>query len=607
MNSSARLRAFLGSIRFKVLGLVVGMLVAIGLVGMGTAVEVSSRPQFCGSCHIMAPYYASWKESTHRNVACVECHIPPGVTAEIRKKYEALSMVARYFTGTYGTNPWTEIDDASCLRCHERRLLMGKVQFGDVSFDHAAHLSGMRRGKTLRCTSCHGQIVQGSHIKVTSSTCILCHFKNTPSNTGTARCTICHRVPEKIIRTGSMTFNHGDVARFGMSCTSCHARPAGSNGEVPRERCQTCHNQADRLEKYGDTEFMHQMHVTDHKVDCMNCHLTLKHVGPSRAGEVHAGETGAGEAHAGIGVDGSCATCHTGGHSPQQALYAGTGGRGVEPMPDPMFLAGVRCEGCHMAIPGREDGTHTASAIGCMSCHGPTFNSIFASWQRGLATRTSGLRQELDATAAVLRHSGRAAGGEAAGDQAASGLADARHNLDFVVRTRGVHNIRYAYALLRRSHDDLNAARQAQGLAALPLPWREIPFSSPCLACHESIEDQRGTIFDRAFVHGPHVMKAQIECESCHRPHAERARGEVVRFDATGCEACHHKEAASASTCLGCHGAVTTRKVASFRGPFDHAVHIDAAGLGCTDCHEITAGGPVKLKRDTCATCHDNG
>src|SRR3990167_8631675 len=108
--------------------------------------------------YIMNPYYESWKQSSHKNIACVECHIPPGMTAELSKKYEALSMVARYFTGTYGTNPWTEIDDAACLRCHERRLLSGRELFGDVLFDHAAHLSAMRRGKRLRCTSCHSQI-----------------------------------------------------------------------------------------------------------------------------------------------------------------------------------------------------------------------------------------------------------------------------------------------------------------------------------------------------------------------------------------------------------------------------------------------------------------
>ena len=72
-------------------------------------VQISSTPNFCGSCHIMAPYYESWKHSSHKNIACVDCHIPPGVTAELRKKYEALSMVVKYFTGTYSTNPWTEV------------------------------------------------------------------------------------------------------------------------------------------------------------------------------------------------------------------------------------------------------------------------------------------------------------------------------------------------------------------------------------------------------------------------------------------------------------------------------------------------------------------
>lgn len=196
-RGGSRFFAAVSRLRFRVLGLAFAMLLGIGVVAMGTAMEVSSRPSFCGSCHIMAPYYESWKHSSHKNVACVDCHIPPGVTAELRKKYEALSMVARYFTGTYSTNPWTEVDDAACLRCHERRLLSGKELFGDVLFDHSAHLAGMRRGKTLRCTSCHSQIVQGSHIAVTPSTCVLCHFKGQTSGVGTARCTCATRSPKK--------------------------------------------------------------------------------------------------------------------------------------------------------------------------------------------------------------------------------------------------------------------------------------------------------------------------------------------------------------------------------------------------------------------------
>jgi len=133
------------------------VIVPCAAVGLYLAVQVSSQPRFCGSCHYMAPYYQSWRTSTHKDVACVECHIPPGVQSEIRKKYEALSMVTRYFTGTYSTKPWAEVDDQSCLRsgCHETRLLLGKEVFHGVLFDHQPHLTEMRRDKRLRCTSCH--------------------------------------------------------------------------------------------------------------------------------------------------------------------------------------------------------------------------------------------------------------------------------------------------------------------------------------------------------------------------------------------------------------------------------------------------------------------
>ena len=91
--------------------LVAAVALAFGLVALLGFVQVSSSPAFCGGvCHIMKPYYQSWKHSSHRNVACVECHISPGVTAEIRKKYEAMSMVAKYITGTSAPSPgprWT--------------------------------------------------------------------------------------------------------------------------------------------------------------------------------------------------------------------------------------------------------------------------------------------------------------------------------------------------------------------------------------------------------------------------------------------------------------------------------------------------------------------
>ncbi len=571
-----RLRESLGRSGFRVLGLGAGMVLGIGIVALGTAVEVSSRPTFCGSCHIMTPYYESWKKSSHKGIACVDCHIPPGVTAEIRKKYEALSMVARYFTGTYGTNPWTEIDDAACLRCHERRLLAGKELFKDVLFDHSAHLAGMRRGKTLRCTSCHSQIVQGSHIAVTSSTCILCHFKGQTSGKGTARCTLCHQVPDKVIRQGNFTFNHGEVGRYGMDCTWCHVRPEGSDGAVPRERCVTCHNDPSRLAAYGDTDLLHRKHVTEHKVDCLHCHLEIQHVGRPKI------ETAAT----------ACSTCHEQGHSPQMSLYTGVGGKGVPPMPSPMFQAGVRCEGCHLQIPGHDTGTRTASEISCMSCHGPSYRKIYLDWKATVAERTGAMERQYSETARAFP-----------GPEPAP-LQDARINLDLVSRGHGIHNVGYAYALLSRAHKDLNQAREARGLSPLPAPWPEVPYPSPCLSCHEGIESQIGSLFGKEFRHPIHVMKAKLECSACHRPHEERVKGEIVRYDASGCMACHHGKVDAKTDCLSCHASIREKTIKVSRGEFKHAFHLDEAGQTCTDCHEVTAGKAPRLREETCAGCH---
>jgi len=561
--------------------------IGLGLVFVVVAAQLSSTPTFCGTCHIMKPYYQSWKHSKHSRIACVDCHIAPGITSEVRKKYEALSMVVKYFTATYGTNPWAEVEDAACLRCHERRLLEGRELFHNVLFDHRPHLTETRRGLKLRCTSCHSQIVQGSHIAVTSSTCALCHFRGQEPNAGTGRCLTCHPVPERVVTAAGAAFDHSEVRRLDMDCRSCHAGVVRGDGAVPRERCLTCHNQAERLARYGEKEFLHRMHVSEHKVDCMNCHLMIEHGTPEHPAPQAAA--------------GGCASCHGAGHSAQRDLYAGVGGRGVPHIPGPMFAAGVSCEGCHnasvsVAAAATEGtfGVHTlrASEVSCMSCHGPAYRKIFFAWKAGVASRLGGLRSQMAATAAAMG---------AAPPQA---WLDARHNAELVERGRGVHNVGYAYALLEKAHEQMNGARRARGLAAMALPWTRIaPGSASCLSCHTGIEKQSGKFAGRDFAHAPHLIAAKLECSSCHRPHAERAPGEVVKFGSGGCVPCHHAGATvEAARCMACHGDVTAKTLPSFRGEFSHKGHLEQ-GLECGTCHQPRNGDPRPAK-ETCAQCH---
>ena len=153
----SRSKLVLGAVQVLIL---LALLAGIGAFGF---IEYSAQPSFCTNCHNMQPYYDSWATSSHNDVPCIKCHYAPGIKAEAMGKMQAANQVVKYVTGSYGTRPWAEIEDAACLRsgCHTTRTLEGELVFAGVRFDHRHHLTQLRRGKQLRCTSCHSQIVQG--------------------------------------------------------------------------------------------------------------------------------------------------------------------------------------------------------------------------------------------------------------------------------------------------------------------------------------------------------------------------------------------------------------------------------------------------------------
>lgn len=600
MNVLRRLRSFPWLLRLLWLGLIA---IPLGVAGLIVGVEISSQPSFCGSCHVMKPYYTSWETSSHNDVACVECHIPPGIGSEIRKKYEALSMVASYFTGTYGTNPWAEVPDESCLRpgCHEQRLLIGRELVRNVLFDHRPHLTELRREKRLRCTSCHSQIVQGKHIAVTESTCFLCHFKDVTLNEGTAQCTLCHETPETIITTAGLRFDHADVKRFDMECTLCHAEVVQGNGEVPRNRCLTCHSEPARLARYGETEFLHKMHVTEHKVECLSCHIDIQHRVPEQLEAVGT----------------SCETCHVGGmHSPQRDLYVGIAGKAVQPRASAMYLAGVRCEGCHLVT---REGRRLASEVSCMSCHGARFFEIYQIWQGTLAERTQRVREEhLNVKAWIAAEIEEAQSPSEKlerYDPALELLHRAEENIAFVERAHAVHNPGYALEILWQAHEDLQQALPAAGLApTLEPPWLRLPYETRCTACHLDAVGITKEIQGRTFRHETHAVAGGVACSTCHQDlrYQDPEHG-TRKLDCTGCHPAREQLAkATSQDCLRCHTAEVP--VSSEIVKFPHDLHV-SLGLPCAICHTNVdkydhldylsyEGAVPALGHEFCGTCH---
>jgi nitrate/TMAO reductase-like tetraheme cytochrome c subunit len=551
------------------------------------SVEVTSTSRFCSSCHYMKPFYESWQTSSHKDVQCKVCHYPPGMKSFFRTKIEGLVMVGRYWTRLYvKSKPWAEIQDESCLRpgCHDRRLLEGKVAFGKVVFDHKAHFEDLKRGKKLRCTSCHSQIVQGEHITVTATTCFICHFKDKTPETRAVECAVCHRKDD--VLASKDRFDHTGVYKEGYACDKCHTHLVTGNGEVPKENCDKCHFERERLAKYGDTTLIHQTHITANKIECDECHRPIEH-----------------KVVRDIETIADCRTCHQGKHDAQKILYTGTGGKGTaHETPNIMWQKGLSCQGCHIFHEGvvpLGGSTLTSGAAACDSCHGRGFDRILKNWQNATNARLAEIRAIAARTGAEIR---RSAG---PGREKADALfRDALFDIEIVEKGKSVHNMTYSQELLGAAVERMTEALAAAGSAYKPeaktlLLVRETP--NACLTCHAGIEDLPVSAFGRPFPHRAHVVGRALGCETCHS-NANR-HGELTATKAS-CAGCHHEPLKKA--CAECH---PLQKTVYDGGPLgDLQIPKDMmaeAGAVCTDCHLDKAKKVVRPDGGACVACHD--
>jgi nitrate/TMAO reductase-like tetraheme cytochrome c subunit len=449
------------------------IVVLLGMVGSASFAEYSMKPDFCRSCHLMEPYYQAWHNSTHKNVPCVDCHFEPGLENTLKGKWQASSQAVKYITQTYGSKPHAEVYDTSCMRsgCHEKRLLEGKVNWDvtsvtgqkvTIKFDHTPHLTEERRGKQLRCVSCHSQIVQGQHLVVTLDTCFLCHFKGLEHGRNEqviGGCKGCHDAPKEQIRLATGMFNHKDYLDRGVTCENCHSDSVKGDGAVPKQFCWNCHNQEKQIARYSETKFMHETHVTEHKVECASCHVQIEHNLVAGAPKDVASP---GATHA-VVESGSCGTCHEQMHGGPAELYRGTGARGVPDMPSPMYRAQVDCIACHKAKKQTNDAaevvgqTFVAVQASCNYCHGPKYDTVLDTWKRIIDGQLTRAQNELTQTETALASAQLTPYDKLQVDRL---IDDARHNITLIKLGHGVHNVNYSTAALNVAIDSTQKARQ---------------------------------------------------------------------------------------------------------------------------------------------------
>ncbi len=561
---------------------------AIFILLFGVAAEFTSRSSFCSVCHYMKPFYDSWKQSSHGQIECQVCHYPPGLRSKFRAKIEGLLQVGRYWTKLYlKSKPWAEIPDEACLRpgCHDKRFLEGKVKFKTVIFDHKIHFEDLKRGKRLRCTSCHSQIVQGEHITVTESSCFICHFKPSDHYPRIADCLHCHS-QENLLASKSR-YDHQVALQSHLPCERCHVQVFMGDGIVPKENCYKCHFERDRLERYEETDLMHSTHITAHKIECNQCHLEIQH-----------------KIIKDIEVMADCRTCHLHFHEPQKILYSGKGGKGIgHPSPSIKMAKGLSCQGCHVLheeVRKREVQGETLKASGesCETCHGQGFSRLLNQWKEATAREISQVRHILARAQGELIRAALPQKREAE-----KLLQEAAFNLEVVDKGKAVHNIHYSLELLKASLALIQKAMEIIGSDYKPpemiLASGRIPSS--CANCHQGIESIKVKFFSLHFDHQSHLEKTSLQCESCHS--LTPKHGTLIATK-NSCASCHHER--TERDCATCHQVqLTVYKGGDFYNFKVKADSMADAGVNCQDCHPLEKGRIKRWSEASCSDCHD--
>lgn len=318
--------------------MVLAALAVVGIGLLGFAEHRTAQPDFCGSCHIMEPYYASWTADLHggkMDIACVECHYAPGERTTVKAKLRGLSQVASYVSGRYGaTRPRAHVSNDSCMtaKCHGDGKFMDKsIEVGSVRFSHASHLnlqaeSSEKLKKELEETAAalkksageelfarleeiarqsvpHKQRIDSLEQLAKSSGAALSrdelerysqlvHREVRLDQLSEIQCTNCHAYGGRIGErdTAAQASHHFSVNM--TSCYTCHFNNEGFN--TGTNNCLMCHKQLPageitvheqlsaedqaRLntpELAGATVKMNHQSILERKVDCASCHADV--------------------------------------------------------------------------------------------------------------------------------------------------------------------------------------------------------------------------------------------------------------------------------------------------------------------------------------------
>jgi hypothetical protein len=223
------------------------MLVVLG----GATVVLTDRPEFCGTCHEMKPYYDAWASGPHRALWCIDCHVDEGIVARVEHKFAALDQLKVHLTGepAFPLPVSPSIPDTRCRRCHPN------PSSRTLGFPHVVHTS-------RACTSCHADKGHSVTVQALSTADVYAEGLEVPPSQAAV-----------VARTGrgAPLIGHLQVA-----CARCH--------NMARTECSACHvarhkNGADRGRDCARCHKPGRKFVFTHSADagdCDTCHVPPK-------------------------------------------------------------------------------------------------------------------------------------------------------------------------------------------------------------------------------------------------------------------------------------------------------------------------------------------
>ena len=232
----------------------VALATGLNLLIIGTAsyrgVEYLDSTNFCGTtCHVMLPENTAYHRSPHAHVACVDCHIGPGLPWMVRAKVNGLRQVYMVATHSYPRpipSPVNDLRPASqtCEHCHWSGRFVGDKLLVRNSFTDDEKNTPQTDVVMLKVGGSNGQGATGIHGHHLADAARIRYISTDPQR--------------QMIPAVYYTDDQGKTTEF-ISSDAKPTREQLDRGEHRVMDCLDCHNRPAHVAEMPETAVDKQM------------------------------------------------------------------------------------------------------------------------------------------------------------------------------------------------------------------------------------------------------------------------------------------------------------------------------------------------------------